>query len=62
MRTLGEVVIGLVEADVAVVADAEQLQIRVTASATILSYSEQAAAASGLEPSGTCVLFRSMLM
>lgn len=30
MRTLGEVVIGLVEADMAVVADAEQLQIRVT--------------------------------
>ena len=30
VRALGEVVIGLVEADVAVVADAEQLQIRVT--------------------------------
>lgn len=30
VRTLGEVVIGLVEADVAVVANAEQLQIRVT--------------------------------
>ena len=30
VRALGEVVIGLVEADVAVVANAEQLQIRVT--------------------------------
>ena len=30
MRTLGEVVIGLVKADVTVVANAEQLQIRVT--------------------------------
>ena len=32
MRTLGEVVIGLVEANVTVVTDAEQLQIRVTGS------------------------------
>ena len=30
VRTLGEVVIGLVEADVAVITNAEQLQIRVT--------------------------------
>ena len=62
VRTLGEVVIGLVEANVTVVTDAEQLQIRVTGSSDDLVDSEQAAAASGLEPSGTCVLFRSMLM
>lgn len=62
MRALGEVVIGLVEADVAVVANTEQLQIRVTGLGDDLVVLRAGSAASGLEPSGTCVLFRSMLM
>ena len=62
VRALGEVIVGLVEANVTVVTDAEQLQIGVTGGSDALVVLGAGSGGVGVEPSGTCVLFRSMLM